>query len=254
MISLPRKKIIVVDGHTVEYITSGKGVPVIVLINGVGGPIEGWFRVFSVLEILSTVFAYNRAGIGKSSKPTEPQTGGVLVKTLRASLLAAGFAPPFVLVGHSLGGLIANLFARTYPNEVEGVVFLDATAPEDVAAMAAHASPLQKVLTQLRDRVFGIDAFGETTHEQNTVALIEQAPTFPDIPVVVVSGGKPAMSWLTPDPALAARAEHQRYLSHLSPRSKQVIAKKSGHFPQFSEPAVVVEAVRDVLRLRSFYV
>lgn len=247
---LPQKNAISVDGKLVEHVASGTGSPVIVLINGAGGPIEGWFRVFLELEKLSTVFAYNRAGIGKSSKPTEPQTGSVLVETLRASLLEVGLAAPFVLVGHSLGGLIANLFARTYPNEVAGVVFLDATAPEDVAAMAVHESSLQRILRKALERVFGKDAFDETTHVQRTVALIEQAPVFPDIPVVVVSGGKPAMSWLTPAPALAARAEHQRHLSFLSSRGKQVIATKSGHFPQFSEPEVVVEAVRDVLHSR----
>lgn len=177
--------------------------------------------------------------------------GDVLVKTLHASLFQAGPAPPFILVGHSIGGLIANLFARTYPNEVGGVVFLDATAPEDVAAMAVHESSLQRVLKRLLDRVFGKDTFGEITHVQQTVSLIEQAPAFPDIPVVVVSGGKPAMSWLSSAPFLAARAEHQRRLSRLSPRGKQIIADKSGHFPQLSEPAVVVQAVRDVLHLRN---
>lgn len=250
MNSLPKKKTISIEGKTVEYVTSGNGSPVIVLINGAGGPIEGWHRVFSELEKLSAVFAYNRASIGKSSKPTEPQTGGVLVETLRASLLGAGLVPPFVLVGHSLGGLIANLFARTCPTEIAGVVFLDATAPEDIAAMATHESRLQKVLKQLLDRVFGKDMFGETTHVQQTVTLIEQAPAFPDIPIVVVSGGKPAMSWLTPAPALAARAEHQRRLSRLSPRGKQIVAEMSGHFPQFSEPAVVVKAIHDVLHSR----
>lgn len=250
MNSLPRKKTTSVDGKTVEYITSGNGAPTIVLVNGAGGPVEGWHRVFSELEKLSAVFAYNRAGIGKSSKPTEPQTGGALVETLRASLLKVGLVPPYVLVGHSLGGLIANLFARTYPNEVAGVVFLDATAPEDVAAMAAHKSPLQRFLKKLLDGMLGKDTLGETTHVQSTVALIEQAPAFPDIPVIVVSGGKPAMAWLTRAPALAARAEHQRHLSRMSPQGKQMVAEKSGHFPQLSEPAVVVEAVRDVLHSR----
>jgi len=248
--SLPKKKTISIDGKTVEYITSGTGSPVVVLVNGAGGPIEGWFRVFSGLEKLSTIFAYNRAGIGKSSKPTEPQTGSVLVETLRASLLNAGLKPPYVLVGHSLGGLIANLFARTYPDTVAGVVFLDATAPEDLASMAAYESSLQRFLRRLLERVSGKDPLGEVAHDHYTVSLIERAPAFPNIPVVVVSGGKPAMSWLTPAAALVARAENQRRLAQLSPRGKHVVASKSGHFPQFSQPEIVIEAVRSVLQSR----
>lgn len=247
---LPKKNTINIDGNTVEYVTSGSGSPVVVLVNGAGGPIEGWFRVFSGLEKLTTIFAYNRAGIGRSSKPTEPQTGNILVETLRAALLKAGLEPPYILVGHSLGGLIVNLFARTYPNTVAGVVFLDATAPEDVASMAAHETLLQRFLRQLLERVFGKDTLGEVAHVQQTVTLIEQAPPFPNIPVVVVSGGKPAMAWLTPAPALASRAENQRRLSLLSPRGKQVIASKSGHFPQLSQPEIVIEAIRSVLQSR----
>ncbi|MEW6648691.1 MAG: alpha/beta hydrolase [Chloroflexota bacterium] len=253
MKTLPKTKIISVEGNVVEYVATGSGSPVIVLINGAGGPIHGWQPVFAELAKLTSVFAYNRAGIGRSSKPTSPQTGLVLVETLRASLLKTGLAPPFILVGHSLGGLIVNLFVRTYPHEVAGAVFLDATAPEDVATMAAYESRPQRILKQLLDLVFGKATYDEAMYVQQTVALIEQSPAFPDIPVVVVSGGKPALTWLTPAPALAARAENQRRLACLSPRGKQIIAKKSGHFPQFSEPAVVIEAVRNILRRNSVF-
>ncbi len=223
------------------------GSPTIVLINGSGGPIEGWHRVFADLEKMGTVIAYNRPGIGKSTKPTSPQTGEVMVETLRALLLALDLAPPYLLVAHSFGGLIANLFARSHPQDVSGIVFLDATAPADIAAMTEFESRTQRVLKGVVDRVFGNDPFGETTHAPRTIALIAQAPSFPDIPVLVVTGGKPAMAWLTPTPALAARAAHQLQLASLSPSGMQIVAAKSGHFPQFSEPEVVIRAVREAI-------
>jgi len=247
MNTLPKKRSVSIGDRTVEYIASGAGSPVIVLINGAGGPVEGWFRVFSELAKLTAVFAYNRAGIGKSSKPAEPQSGMVLVETLRATLQKAEISPPYILVAHSLGGLIANLFARLFPTEVAGVVFLEAAAPEDVAAMAAYERPLQKLLRQLIERVRGTNNLDETVQAHQTVAHIESAPSFPNIPVVVITGGKPALAWLAPAQALAARAEHQRRLSRISPRGKQIIASRSGHFPQFSEPELVVDVVRDVM-------
>jgi len=59
-----------INGQTLEYVIAGQGSPLIVLINGAGGPIEGWFRVMEPLSALGTVFAYNRPGTGGSGKPT----------------------------------------------------------------------------------------------------------------------------------------------------------------------------------------
>lgn len=243
-----QKKSLSIGVATIEYVISGTGTPVIVLVNGAGGPIEGWHRVASGLEALGTVFAYNRPGIGKRSKPTESQTGSVMLETLRALLLKVGLPPPYVLVGHSFGGLIVNLFARRYPDEVGGVVFLEATAPEDIAVMAAHESAVQKMLRKALDLVLGASTFGETAHVRQTVEQISRSPAFPDIPVIVLTGAKPAMKWLTPTAALAARAEHQRGLAALSAQGRQVSAVNSGHFPQFSEPDLVIQVVREVVQ------
>lgn len=247
MKSIPPKKAITLRGAAFEYVVSGTGSPTLVLINGAGGPIEGWFRIFSHLEAMGTVFAYNRQGVGRSSKPTEPQTGDLMVQTLRALLQEVGLPPPYVLIGHSLGGLIANLFARCHPNEVLAVVFLEATAPEDVAAMAAHEGRIQKFLRKTLDAIHGSDEFGEMAQAPRTCDLVGLACGFPDVPVTVVSGGKATMPWLIPAPMLAARAEHQRRLASIAPRARQVIAGRSGHFPQLSEPALVVHAIRETL-------
>jgi pimeloyl-ACP methyl ester carboxylesterase len=248
---LPAKQKLDVNGATLQYIQSGTGSPTIVLVNGSGGPVEGWLKVHGALEELGTVFAYNRPGIGGSSKPAVPQTGDVVVATLRELLNTAGLAPPYLLVGHSLGGLFVNLFARQFPQEVSGVVMLDATAPEDVSVMAAHQSAFQRCIQWALDALLGKNAFGETEHLARTVELIQQSGPFPAVPLIVVTGGKPALSWATPAPALAARAENQRRLAALSPQGRQVMAQRSGHFPQFSEPAVVVNAIREAVSLRA---
>ncbi|KFA91743.1 alpha/beta fold hydrolase [Archangium violaceum] len=243
---LPPKQKARIQGQELEYLIAGQGSPTLVLINGAGGPIEGWLRVWEPLSALGTVFAYNRPGLGGSGKPVVPQTGDVLVESLRALLSHAQLPPPYVLVGHSLGGLAVNLFARTYPAEVSGVVLLDATAPEDVGVMASHRSGFQRFAQRTLEALFGRDELGETEHVSRTVDLIQRAGPFPDVPLVVVTGGKPAMSWATAEQALAARAEHQRRLAALSPRGRQMLASRSGHFPQLTEPEVVVEAVRSV--------
>lgn len=247
MKALPHIQKLSVHSASLEYVKSGIGYPSIVLVNGFGGPIECWQKVYAQLEELGTVFAYNRLGIGGSSKPSEPQTGDVVVKTLHELLGHASMKPPYLLVGHSLGGLFVNLFARSFPSEVSGAVLLDATAPEDLSVMLAHQGACQRFIQRALDAVFGKNEFSETEHVAHTVDLIHQSGPFPAIPLIVVTGAKPAMSWAIPTPILAARSENQRKLAVLSPQGKQILASRSGHFPQFTEPAVVVEAVREAI-------
>lgn len=235
--------------NVTEYVRAGHGSPTIILINGAGGPVEAWYRLMPELARLGTVFAYNRPGVGESDKPQQPQTGAVMAADLHALLRSEGISGPYVLVAHSLGGLIANLFARQYPDQVAGVVMLDATAPEDPAAMEAHKGAIARLMEKVSGSLFAQDPMGETAHVAQSVAQIGSAPPFPDVPLAVVSGGRPAMAWLTPSKALQARAEHQRRMAALSPRGKHIIAARSGHFPQFSEPALVLKAVRDVIAM-----
>jgi pimeloyl-ACP methyl ester carboxylesterase len=239
------KRVATLNGVAVEYAVAGSGTPAIVLLNGAGGPLEGWVRVLAPLEAVSTVVAYNRLGIGRSSKPSEPQTGDVVVGTLRALLERLDLHPPYVLVGHSLGGLFVNLFARTYPSEVSAVVFLDSAAPEDSTLIEEHGTGLQRFTQRVVDAIFGRDQLGEAACVPKTVDMIARAGTFPPVPVVVVSAGRPARG--IPPAVRAARVRNQEGLVALSPLGEHLVARSSGHFPQISEPGLVSEAIRSVV-------
>ncbi|MGQ3055321.1 MAG: alpha/beta fold hydrolase [Roseateles sp.] len=250
MSPLPASRVVDVDGRAVELLLAGQGGPTVVLINGSGGPLTGWMRVFAGIAAQTTTLAYNRPGVGRSAKPTEPQTAGAMTADLHRLLAALDLAPPYVLVGHSFGGLIANLFARRHPGEVAGVVLLEASAPEDLTALKAHENALQKGLAWLMNRVAPLHPHHETRHTERSAAELAAAPPFPAVPLRVVTGTQPAMAWATRPELLAARAAHQRGLVALSPLGRQVLAERSGHFPQFSEPALVVATVRELLAMR----
>lgn len=226
-----------------EVARSGTGTPSIILINGGGGPIEGWYRVMPELEKTSSVFAYNRLGVGGSGKPSSPQHGRAIVQALKELLRTANVPPPYVLVGHSLGGLYANLFARLYPREVAGVVFVEASHPGDLRINEAQGSFVRGMngLFGMYDRLFPSRRWKETLYVEETVRQIAEAGEFPDVPVHVVSGGKkPPMM---PERAFRIRRDNQRELARLGSRSSHRIAEGSGHFPQFTEPPVVIEAI-----------
>ncbi|KQW46319.1 MULTISPECIES: alpha/beta fold hydrolase [unclassified Roseateles] len=250
MSPLPASRVIDVDGRAVEVLVAGQGGPIAVLINGSGGPLAGWMRVFADLSAQTTTLAYNRPGVGRSAAPAEPQTAGAMTADLHRLLAVLDLPPPYVLVGHSFGGLIANLFARRHPGEVAGVVLLEASAPEDLTALKAHENALQQGLAWLMNRVAPLHPHHETRQTERSAAELAAAPPFPAVPLRVITGSKPAMRWATKPQLLAARAAHQRGLVSMSPLGRHVAADRSGHFPQFSEPALVVATVRELLATR----
>ena len=249
MFAFPTKATATVLDETVEYFCTGSGPATVVLVNGSGGPIEGWHKIISDLAASSTVFAYNRPGIGKSSKPSVPQTGLRMVASLRAALSAAGLKPPYLLVGHSLGGLVVNLFARLHPSEISAVALIEATTPNDVEHLPKYETALQRNIRKLAEWLIPSHPNAEARHLSSTLSELRQAPSFPPVPLIVMSGAKPAMAWATDSAALDARATFQSELVSLSPLGRHVIATRSGHFPQLSEPHLVVETIGDLAKL-----
>ena len=243
-----RTEVLTLDGRRVEVQCARRPGPVIVLINGAGGPLEGWTRVWEPFTELGTVVTWNRPGIGASDAPRVDQTSAAVSRQLQALLAALAIPGPSVLVGHSLGGLHALHFARSHPAHTAAVLLLEATAPQDMAAMAEHASPLQRGLQVLIDRLWPAHPHSEIVHARTSAAQLAGLPPLPPIPLAVVTGMRPALAWLTPSAQRAARREHQNALVQLSPLGSHVLAHRSGHFPQLSEPALVVQVTSDLCR------
>ena len=103
----------------------GEG-PSVIFESGIGSTSQNWATIQeSVSEFAHTV-SYDRLGLGWSSKAVSERIPSEVVKELRAMLQAAGIAPPYLLVGHSFGGLVVRYFAAEYPDEVVGAVLVDA--------------------------------------------------------------------------------------------------------------------------------
>lgn len=230
---------------------SGQGRPAIVLFNGAGMTLEGWRALYPRIEKIGAVAAWNRFGVQGSDAPDRIQSGAVVISSVRELLGYTAVDPPYVLVGHSLGGLYANLFARLHPEEVAGVMMLEATHPRDHEVLRMDeghlARSLQKVL-QLPEWLFRDNLHSEVEAVGHVVREVDAAGAFPDVPVTVVTGGMPPPKWIMPPEALEARLSHQRELARLSPRGEHVVARKSGHFPQLSEPGVVLDALERLAR------
>src|SRR6516225_4806634 len=127
----PPGRLVDLDHHRVHLLESGSGSPTIVLEAGLMSTVLSWSSLQRQLSESYRVVSYDRAGLGWSDLGPMPRTADRIVDELHRLLEQAGIPPPYVLVGHSFGGLTMPLFAARYPEEVAGMVLVDPVAPAE---------------------------------------------------------------------------------------------------------------------------
>ncbi|HEX7886427.1 MAG TPA: alpha/beta hydrolase [Phenylobacterium sp.] len=123
----PRRLAALPDGRKLNLACAGRGSPTVLLEAGFGADSQAWFKVQPALAKLTRVCAYDRAGYGYSDPGPSPRDGAAVARDLDQALAAADIAGPFIVVGHSAGGLYARLFAARRAQDVAGLVLLDPT-------------------------------------------------------------------------------------------------------------------------------
>ncbi len=293
-----------VGAHRLHYRCDGSGTPAVILEAGIAASSLTWSRVQPALARSTRVFSYDRAGLSWSEPASTPRSMPTLVSELRRLLARAGIPPPYMLVGHSFGGLVIRAFARAHPADVAGLVFVDPLHPEEwcdpspaqrnrlrggiflsrVGAVLAHLGVVRLGLAllsggatgapRLFSRLFGRDAaalldhmVGEVqklppevlpsvqAHWSNPKAfrgmwqhlaampascadLAPGSDDFGEVPVVVLSAGGRNPLWLAADARLAQSSSTGRH----------IVSSHPGHWVHLDDPALVIEAIRDVLQ------
>lgn len=121
-----KSELVYLDGRAVEVVMTGEGANTVVFESGLGDGWSDWDKVANDIADDARVFAYSRPGYGKSDDPATARDPSQIVDELRGLLITQGFSPPYVLVGHSIGGTYMELFAKSHPEEVDAVVLVDA--------------------------------------------------------------------------------------------------------------------------------
>lgn len=139
--------VILPDGRHINLRCQGKGSPTVLFESGFGANASAWVKVQPAVARETRVCSYDRAGAGFSDPGPLPRDGAAIARDLDETLRAADIQGPFVVVGHSAGGLYARLFAARRPGEVKGLVLLDPTIEQRLAP----GTPLP--LQGIRDRL-----------------------------------------------------------------------------------------------------
>ena len=234
-----------VDGRQVEILSGGSPgrLGTLVFENGLRETIATWSGVLKAVAPQARVFAYNRPGYGHSDDTPQARDGATIVEDLRRMLKESGVAPPYVLVGHSLGGLYMQQFARAHPDEVAGVVLVDAVYPGVIKR--SEDFPLA---TRVARQVFFSSAVNREIDQihatGDAVLALPAADAIPMIRLFNVphSAGAVAVDFgvTDDDPAVRKRVEA------LYPNARKVIVD-SDHRIQEANPELVVRAIEDVV-------
>jgi pimeloyl-ACP methyl ester carboxylesterase len=241
-----------VGGRSLYVECTGSGTPTVLLEAGFARDSQDWTDVLQELGKTTRTCAYDRAGIGVSEAIPGVHDAGDEIRDLERLLDRGRIEPPYVLVGHSYGGLLARLFARAHPDQTGGVVLVDAAGRDDwrrgFAAWPKTVAPKLRRAWAENPLLGGVD-------RRASAALGSDIRTLGNTPLVVITAARNrelgVMQGLPPSihrrwVALWRVMQHE--LATLSPDHAHVLALRSDHLVQAHQPLVVFQAIRAVVR------
>jgi pimeloyl-ACP methyl ester carboxylesterase len=271
----PPGRLIDMGGYRLHINCEGTGSPTVILDAGLGDWSTHWTSVQDLLKADTQVCSYDRAGYGWSDPGPRLRDSQRIVAELHSLLEKAEVLPPYVLVGHSFGGINMRLYASTYPAETAGLVLVDASHPDSLPyrrnafgtgpattsnqLMVTHyvereeknypieaKAAMEDNLLRTKARV---TARGEYRALGSSVQQLQKAKPIGDIPLAVISRGK--REWPAGeegDVKEKSWQEQQAELVQLSPLHTFVIAEKSGHHIHIDQPDLVARVVNDMIK------
>jgi pimeloyl-ACP methyl ester carboxylesterase len=299
----PLGRLIEAVGRHWHIVDSGSGATAVVFESGLAASCLNWTRVREEVALFARACAYDRVSLGWSDSARPPRVASTLVAELHAVLAAAQIAPPYILVGHSFGGMLMGMFAANHPEEVAGLVLIDPLpASEWLKPSEAQTHMLERGVRLARRGAwlarFGIVRFalklftGGARRIPQAVARITSSGSGESLisrlvgevgkmprevwPMVTAhwclpksfEGLAAALEALPQSSAEAAnlllpasipltilsaanstpvqRAEREA-LAKRSARGRHLVVAKSGHWIHLDDPALVVDAIRDLM-------
>ena len=256
VLSAQTPELVDIGTHRLDVIRAGTGAPTIVFEAGLGNALDDWARVWPSVAQLSSAVVYSRSGNGRSELGPGNHSARTCATELHALLTHLNLKPPYILVGRSYGGILVRLYTSLYPNEVAGMVLVDATHEQQVRRWGAIDSTYPRAFRAYFDSVLKtLKPGAEAAETRETMRIqaagaVEGMQPLPDMPLAVLTS-------MRVDPAArsvngtargheAWREMHDEWF-HQSHNAIHIVTTKSGHAIQNQEPELVIQAIRFVL-------
>ncbi|HEV7347860.1 alpha/beta hydrolase [Telluribacter sp.] len=276
--AFPQKRFIPIDGTNIWINTIGlenrkEGQPVVVFESGYGTPMDQWDRLLEGASGLAPLITYDRPGIGESAPDQELPTIKNVADKLLEVLNHLQIKPPYVLVGHSLGGMYVRGFARYYPQVLAGLVIID---PADFTETRQNKRDYYKPLgwdeARIDKTVLEIEAGLTNRNKEAPQSIREEGEVLadlrktefkeitehalPNIPVHIITGGRfdaPEASRTKENEAVfrsKMRIRVGRWMDVVQSVDKGMLlySGDAGHFVHYDDPELVVSSIRLVLQ------
>jgi len=240
-----REQIIEVNGQRVQIALAGPiSGPTVVFENGLGMTLDSWRYVLPLLAPQAQLIRYNRPGAGRSTDNGAERRSSLVCSHLRAVLAASGAQPPFVLVGHSLGGLYVQACARRMPELVAGLVLVDPVVRGQEALIRRHDRFSAVLLGAMQSTLSGA-AGRELQAAVEVEAEVAALPVFDRGPVLTLVAGR--------DQLIEGRAFKNARRAAMREQTLQypqgeVIEVDGGHLLTEEQPRAIADAVLRILQ------
>ena len=263
------------NGRKLYLRCKGRGRPAVVLESGIHDSSDPWTltqtqppvvsspAVFSGVARFTRVCRYDRPGTIRYTDPPAltirstpvkmPRTLPGLASDLRKLLRRSGIRGPYMLVGHSFGGMIVRLFAQSYPSRVAGLVFVDAFGTNIRSLFGPELWPSYVDLLNHPGTPFDSNPRFETIDIDGAIDAILRARALPRVPLAVMSKTEPFATAPGVSPAILTKLEEawppvQDELVKLEPQTPHILATGSDHYVQIHDPDLTTATIRLILK------
>jgi len=277
----PPGRLVEVEGKRMHLFCQGRGSPTVVVEQGIGVQSLAWAPLNERMSAITTVCAYDRAGMGYSDPLDHPTSKVEVTRRLHTLLEKAPITDDIVLVGWSAGGMYAREYYRQFPERVKGMVLVDSSHEQQLTRLGDpdvhYVNPLrmQRYLAPIgwirlsgeveknfansplpapiRDRIVAIKLrsdfprvmVAEGDGFRADLEKNDAPPSLGGLPLVVLSEGKPDNPFMQEH--IQKWFELQGELAHLSTNGRHIVATQSAHAIHRTEPDLIFNAVQEVV-------